>query len=1089
MTNALLNKLTEKMGDGFLPTTLQSVMDLENGDFDASPPAIDVNRAEGITSHISSLDLSSLSRSVASVQSSCLGEMNHLPGMDTILKPIRGVMQIAGQIEAADVSGVLNRLQQAGENSNPAKTQGLAGLEGSIRAVLDIEGETGLSNLLSLGSALTQINLTTEVDNVVNKLDGVTLVLKILGSLMSLHTSFEKTHEISSTVNGLLIPHEIEARRLNLIGWKSNTALAEQIRLVDTNDTLGVERLSKQVHEFLNDVNLFAGSLQKGLGFGDAALDAAGLDTLEQTLESLSTTLNVPVDPALALSTALRDWLAEKLPADFGAPAGSLDDIVSELQGLADDLADQINALSVDRMIEPVTGTVGRVTGVVNELNNALAAATGAIRSAFEQVRQVIDSLNLASIAETIKATLRPVVQVIDQLESFISEITETIEEAMGLAVAAVKKVKESILNGAGEVADVFEQVESVLAALDMEELINTMKSGIQAVADALKKADLDPYFDTAVDAMDTVSAIVDAVPVELLPDDMEADLQAAVQPVKAIDFDRDVREVLIEKLDQILSKVDDEILGDIDRMSKEIVAFLQKHDPSEKLEELEKEYFDPLLAAINSVDPDTMLKPVTDVINDIKGRIEEIDIRAMVVDQIDGVFDQIIAYYDQCDPEPLLAPIVDEVDAFRQQIIDLTGIDNWVDNIDELQHQVDRWLDQFDFAQHINELDAVYNAMLRTLSNDAGNTTVMGIFIAGLMSGSVALRSSSYSTVLQWVSGAEDGVETVHNFIEKSLGNLRETFGVIDSLQPDLVVAEVMPCYRRIREAVESLPADHPLRLAVEPVVVSGSPADLLAGVSANLPAYRTKVENGIQSLQRLESSGFSQITAAGQALQNAFAPLIEVKWKIIVLSRRFGIDPVGKPLMMVLGEVLAVLRPGTALEPFTVVVQALKTKIKGLTTELVVPVKQGVGEVRILLETIDIRLLSDELKAVHTQLRDDFMAFQPSTLLAEPLDEFDELKNTIQDFDPLAAVREAIEEFKQEADELLGEDSLLRPSVMFAGLLEQYQRILNLAAKLNVKDALQPVLDELAAIKKQLDEGLSETGDAFSRLQGALP
>ena len=127
--------------------------------------------------------------------------------------------------------------------------------------------------------------------------------------------------------------------------------------------------------------------------------------------------------------------------------------------------------------------------------------------------------------------------------------------------------------------------------------------------------------------------------------------------------------------------------------------------------------------------------------------------------------------------------------------------------------------------------------------------------------------------------------------------------------------------------------------------------------------------------------------------------------------------------------------------------------------------------------------------MKAVHTQIRNDLMAFRPSELLAEPLDAFDELRDTIKDFDPFAPVRAAIDEFKAEVDELLGPDSLLRPSVMFAGLLEQYQRILALAAQLNVREALQPILAELDIIIEQLDLGLSETGDSFGRLQEVLP
>ncbi len=1089
MTNALLNTLTQALGDGFMPTTLQSVMDPETGDFNVSPPSIDLNQAEGITTLLSSLDLSSLSGAVSSVQQSGLGEMSNLPGFDTILNPINGVLQVAKQIETADLSGVLSRLHEAGENSNTLNALGLDGVDESIKAVLDLQGDSGLSDLLCLGSALSPINLSTEAGEIINRLDGVTIVLKVLGSLMSFHSSFEKIFEISSAVNGLIVPHEIERQRLNLINWRLNTSLSDQIRTVNADDTLAIDQLSGQINEFINDVHLFTGSLQKGLGFGDAALSSSGFGNLEQTINSLSITLAEPVDQALNLSTAVRDFLLEKLPADFGPPVGSIDEIVSELQGLADDLVDQINALSVDSMTEPVTNAVGQITTVINDLNNALAAATGAIRSAFEQVRQVIASLNLNSIAENIKATLQPIGQVIDQLESLIAGVTDTIEDTMGLAIAAVKTLKKNILGGAGEVADVFKEVETVLKALDMESLINTMKSGIQKIADALKKADLDPYFDTAVDAMDTVSSIIEAVPIELLPDDMENDLQEAVQPVKSIDFDRDVREVLIEKLEEILTKVDDDILGDIDRMTKEITAFLQEHNPEEKLEELEREYFDPLLETIQNVDPDTILMPVTEVIDDIKKRIEDIDIRALVIDQIDGVFDGIISYYDECDPEPLLAPIVDEVNTFRESIIELSNIDSWTDNIAQLQRRVDQWLDEFDYTRYINELDTIYNSMLRTLGSNPENTTVMGTFIAGLLSGSVPLRSASYSTVLQWVSGAEDGVETVHNFISNSLTQLQATLGVIDSLQPDLVVAEAMPCYRGIRQAVESLSTDHPLRLAVEPAVLSGSPSELLAEVCANLPDYRTKVDNSIRSLQRLESSGFSQITAAGEALDNVFQPLTEVRWKIIVLSRRFGIDPVGKPLMVSLGEILAALRPGLAVEPFTIVVQALKNKIDELTAALLLPVKEAVSQIQLLLDTINIKLLSDELKAVHTQLRDDFMAFKPSTLLAEPLDEFDSLKNTIQTFDPFALVRTTINEFKDETEELLGPDSLLRPSAMFAGLLDQYQRILNLTAELNVKDALQPVLDELTAIKDQLDEGLIETGEAFTRLQESLP
>lgn len=1087
MSNQLLSTLTSALGDGFMPTALQSVM---GGGFTVAAPEIDLGRAETITGPLSSLDLTTLSGAVSSVRQSGLGGIATLPGVEAITQPIGAILQIAGQLESIDPAGLFIRLQQAAAAGNTDQALGLDGLDASIRAVLDLQADSGLGSLLNLGSTLLPINVAGEAGAIVGKLDGITAALKVVGALMGLHAAFEKAAEVAANINTLVVPHELANQRRRLIAWKNNTTLAAQISAVDAGDQATIARLAKEAAEFLGDVQAFTASLQRGFGYGDAALASADLDSLGQIVESLSTSLlTIRLDPALHLTTILRDWLTAHLPADFGTPAASLGAVIAEVQGLAADLEAQIADLPVDRLTAPLTGAVGRVTTVITDLNTALATATGTIRSVFEHVRQLIDSLNLAGIAETITATLRPVVRVLEELEDFIAAISSIIETAMTQATAAVKTLKEGILSGAGEVADAFGQVETILAALDMETLVKGMQTGIQSVVDALKQVDLDPYFDTAIDAMDTVSSVIEAVPLSLLPDDMEADLHRAIQPVKSIDFDQDVRQILIDKLETMLAKVDTDILGEIDRMAGEIVAFLQEHNPRETLEDLERDYFDPLLAAIAAVNPEEILRPVTEVLDDIKTRIGDIDIRGLVVEQIDSVFTEIIGYYDQCDPEPLLAPVVTEVDTFRNRIIELTGIATWADHLDTLQGQLSDWLDRIDFNRVLDEIDAVYTSMLRSMGKDADGATIMGGFIAGLLSGSVSLRGSSYQTVVRWISGAEDGVETVHTLISRGLADLRAILALVDSMRPEIVAAEAMTCYRSVKQAVDGLPADHPLRQQLAQPLAAGSPADLMAPIIANLSAYRSRLDDGIRSLDQLATSGFSQITTASQAVRAVFLPLRDVQWQLVVLARRFGIDPVDKPLLVVIGEILAFLRPGTALAPFNSVVAALKTKLHELIDGLITPIKEAISQVQTLLDTINIKLISDELKAIHTQIRADLLAFQPSLLLAEPLDAFDGLKDGLIGFDPFAPVRTAIDTFKLEAGELLGADSLLRPSVMFAGLLAQYERILGLAAQLNVRDALQPVLAELEAIKEQLDSGLGETGEAFTRLQEALP
>ncbi len=1087
MSNALLASLTSALGDGIMPEALQGVM---TGEFDVSASDLDLSGAQGITAQLDNLDLGNLTQSIGSVQQSGLASLAGLPGVGSILAPVTNVLSLAGQLESADVSGIITRLQETAENANIENALGLTGIDGPIRQILDLDGGSPLAGLVNLGSSLLPVNIENSAQGLLGKWDGITNAIKVIGSLMSIHARFEAISEFTGKQNGLFVRHEIQEQLAAMVAWHDNTSLATEIGTVAAGDNEAIRRTSGQVQEFISAIQTVTWDLQRSLGFADAAITQAGIDRLGPAIDAVSTILRqTNLGSTAALATTVRDWLAEHLPADFGSPAASISVVINDLQAMADELAGQVHDLPVDQITRPVTNAVGQVTSVVSELNNALAVATGAIRSVFEEVRQLIASLNLDRIAETIAATLRPIVQAVQALESFIAEISARIEEVMGLAVAAVRRVKEGILAGAGAIADTFVEVENLLAALKMEELIQGLQSGIQSVVDLLKKVDLDPYFDTAVDAMDTVSSVIAAVPLDLLPDDMEQDLQNAVQPVKAINFDSEVREVLVNKLDDILEKLDTDILGEIDRMAKEIIAFLQEHDPTETLDDLETRYFDPMLEKIQAVNPEELLRPVTEVIEQVKERINELDIRALVLDKIDVVFDDIIAYYDQCDPEPLLAPMVDQVDAFRARIIELTGIDSWTGHINTLQEQLNQGLDRLDFGKIINDIDAVYTSLLRTLGHDADSGNVMGGLIAGLLGGDMTVRASSYTRIMAWISGAEDGVEVVHDLITRALEELRATMSLVDTLEPAQAAAQVMPCYRGIRQALEALEADHPLRVQLLPLIVANSPTDQLAAVVANLPAYRGKLEGGIRSLEQLATSGFSQITAAAQALREALLPLTDVKWKLIVLVRRFGVDPVGKPLLEVIGEILAALRPGRALEPFGVVVEALKAKINELAAALVTPVNEAISRIRGLLDTMDIRLISDEMKAVHTRIRNELMAFRPSELLAAPLDAFDGLRAGIADFDPFAPVRTAIDEFKAEAAELLGPDSLLRPSVLFAGLLEQYQRILALAAQLNVRDALRPVLAELDIIIEQLDLGLSETGESFRRLQEALP
>jgi hypothetical protein len=90
------------------------------------------------------------------------------------------------------------------------------------------------------------------------------------------------------------------------------------------------------------------------------------------------------------------------------------------------------------------------------------------------------------------------------------------------------------------------------------------------------------------------------------------------------------------------------------------------------------------------------------------------------------------------------------------------------------------------------------------------------------------------------------------------------------------------------------------------------------------------------------------------------------------------------------------------------------------------------------------------------------------------------------LETFDPLAPVRAVIDDLTLTINTTF---DTLRPSVIFQEVCDIYDTILELAAGLDVRSLLEPILTALEGIAAQLDIGLEETAEALGRLQAALP
>jgi hypothetical protein len=125
-------------------------------------------------------------------------------------------------------------------------------------------------------------------------------------------------------------------------------------------------------------------------------------------------------------------------------------------------------------------------------------------------------------------------------------------------------------------------------------------------------------------------------------------------------------------------------------------------------------------------------------------------------------------------------------------------------------------------------------------------------------------------------------------------------------------------------------------------------------------------------------------------------------------------------------------------------------------------------------------------ELDSIHSATKEQISLLHPNALLAETIAAFKQTQNDVVNFDPLAAIKSAIESIQSSSVRILekldAEDILATPIGIFQDLLGSLELI-------DLQALLKPILDVLDNLSQKVSEGLSETTSSFKQLQEALP
>jgi hypothetical protein len=755
--------------------------------------------------------------------------------------------------------------------------------------------------------------------------------------------------------------------------------------------------------------------------------------------------------------------------------------------GLIGRLDDALAALDTSALAAPVRDALGALTGGLQSVADGIGSGVGTVTLALHGVRDAVAAVDLRPLINSVRSLLQPLADALQALDDLLADVMAGIAAAMDLAKTAIGAVRDGILVAASAIKQAFEQLAAAVHALDLPGKVAELQGGIQAVAGELERIRLEPFFDTSREVMETAADALRLVPVDLLPDDLRQKLAEVSATVRAINFTEQVRTPLTSQLTALRSGLDTDVLGQIKVFHTQLVDFLNHIDPSAPLQELEAHFDADLIAPLLALDPDQLLAPVSQALQQARTQIAAIDLRNTVLKPIDDAFQSLLDVIDQADPAQALQPLTERLNQARSRIETALALQQWADTLDQSHAALQGVLDRVDLAALIPRLDASYQLLIAGLRDLPGGGP-LGSIVTMLLQKALPVSADSWPELMRWL--AEGGAAaTVQARIAAAQTALLQIGLDLGALDIPAAAARLGPLHARLAGVVAAQPAGHALQLRFG-AELALTPAQRLAPVQAAQLRLLAGVGRASAALAPLAASGFSHTDLARDRLRQALAPLATLQQQVVGLCLRFGVDPRGRDLGAVFGQILAALRPGRVLAALMPLVERLKTKLSDLVRlGLVEPLQAGIEALRHILALIDLTPVVAELGAIHAAVRGQIAALQPSEALKGVLDAFDLVRAHLIDYDPLEPARAAIDAFKAAVADLARPDSPVRPTQLFNGVVQAHHEISSAVAGIDVSQLLRPVFDAMDALAGQLDAGLAGSEAAFGDLQAALP
>lgn len=929
-------------------------------------------------------------------------------------------------------------------------------------------------------------------------LRGLDGAVQILGAMMSLETVLAEAERLTGVMAITLDPRQVQEQIADLQATLTGgpQPLAAVIAGLAVDDSSGLAIAEATTAAVATRLRLLGEQIGTPMAMGQATLSYLDIDQLQREIDgSLARLRAADAAPLRRFVASLEGLVAPFLAFDpGGTPAGGLAALLGQVESQVAGFAAQVASLDVARFAEPLAAVIHTLTTPLRELDALLERLLASLRAALDSIRAAIAALPIDDIADVIRRFVAPIATALQTVTDVVDGIQDALELAAGAVSGALTEIDKALDALKQQVDSLFGGAKQALDALDLDQVIGTVASNIEAFSELLGQAQMQPIFATAVDAIGGAADVIEQVPFGLLPESMKAEVDAAVAPIKAVDaaaIETEVEALLGIVDGRFAPRADLEAaLEAIAAQYQALLTSIEQLAPREQLREVDRKFAE-LAQRIETLAPDLTLQPVRDAIDGLKAAVAAVDLRAQLAPVTDA-FATITAALDGFSVGELLAPVQTRLDAARSQIKSRLQLDRWDAQLEALAGRAVDFLDVVDPARLAPPLEGAL-AEVRTLiarlpSGDSG--PAVGTVLAALL-GATGLRiaPSSWIEVRRWLAGAsaDEALRARSGRVAMRLAAVQATVSALDLQTWTVSVrSDTAALAAAITGLLASLPAGsdrHRRFAALLPQIDAGVRFDLLID---NRSAFLAQLGQAVQRAESFRRSGYAAADAGADQLRAAFAPLAPAKVKLQGLFAAIGIAPDRIGVNGILEILLDAAPPARLIAIVMPVFTALQGRLRALIDAVIAPLRAALAELRALIDAVDLTPLTEGADAVVNQLKTELEQLNPLSLLAEPLSAFDALKQAIAGSDPLAALNAIITALRTLISKVLAKLSLEK---LLETPLAIYDEVLADLRQLDPTGLLTPVFDQLDALALQVDEGLDDTVSAFRRLQDALP